>query len=104
MKDGPEQEAFGKERQEQKLRILQAIETCVKGLPFDLMTIFILRHLGDLTLQEVGQVMGMKIDAVRRRQIRARLRIRACLEKAGWLVEDIDQIIDEDGGQAPRER
>jgi DNA-directed RNA polymerase specialized sigma24 family protein len=63
------------------------------------MTIFILRHLGDLTLQEVAQVMGMKIDAVRRRQIRARLTIRACLEKAGWLIEDIDEIIEEESGQ-----
>ena len=94
----PEQEVFGKERQEQKLKILQAFEICVKGLPFDLMTIFILRNLGNLTLQEVGQVMSMKIDAVRRRQIRARLMIRACLEKAGWLVEDINAIIDEESG------
>ena len=89
----PEQEVFGRERQEQKRKILQAFEICIKGLPFDLMTIFILRHLGNLTLQEVAQVMGMKIDAVRRRQIRARLRIRACLEKAGWLVEDIDEVM-----------
>jgi RNA polymerase sigma factor for flagellar operon FliA len=95
----PEQEVFGKERQEQKLKILQAFETCIKELPFNLMTIFILRNLGDLTLQEVADVMGMKIDAVRRRQIRAKLMIRTCLEKAGWLVEDIDEIIDEEGGQ-----
>jgi RNA polymerase sigma factor FliA len=92
----PEQETFGKERQERKLQILQAFEACIKGLPFDLMAIFILRDLGELTLQEVAQAMGMKIDAVRRRQIRARKAIRACLEMAGWPVEDIDDLIDED--------
>ena len=96
----PEQDVFGKERQERKLKILQAFEACIKGLPFDLMTIFILRNLGELTLQEVTQVMGLKIDAVRRRQIRARRMIRACLEKAGWPVEDVDELIDEESGQA----
>jgi len=100
----PEQEAFGKERQEHKLKILQAFEACIKGLPFDLMTIFILRDLGELTLQEVAQIMDMKIDAVRRRQIRARLAVRACLEKAGWPVEDVDDLIDEDSKQEPGEQ
>ena len=95
----PEQEAFGKERQERKLKILQAFEACIKRLPFDLMTIFILRDLGELTLQEVAQVMGLKIDAVRRRQLRARQAIRGCLEKAGWPVEDVDELIDEESEQ-----
>jgi RNA polymerase sigma factor for flagellar operon FliA len=99
----PEQEAFGRERQEWKLRILQAFEVCIKGLPFDLMTIFILRDLGELTLQEVAQIMGLKIDAVRRRQMRARRAIRLCLQKAGWPVEDVNELIDEESGQEPGE-
>lgn len=100
----PEQEVFAKERQERKLKILQAFETCIKGLPFDLMTIFILRDLGELTLQEVAQVMGMKIDAVRRRQLRSRVAIRACLEKAGWPVQDVDELINEESEQEPGEQ
>jgi len=99
----PEQEAFGRERQAWKLNILQAFEVCIKGLPFDLMTIFILRDLGELTLQEVAQIMGLKIDAVRRRQMRARQAVRMCLQKAGWPVEDVNELIDEESGQEPGE-
>ena len=93
----PEQETLMKERQGRKRRILEDFETCVKGLPFELMTIFILRDLGKLTLQEVGQIMGQKIDAVRRRQIRARKAIQACLRMAGWLIEEVDELVEEDG-------
>jgi RNA polymerase sigma factor FliA len=92
----PEQEALMKERQARKRRILEDFEACVKGLPFELMTIFILRDLGRLTLEEVSQVMGLKIDAVRRRQIRARKAVRACLNMAGWPIEEVDELADED--------
>jgi RNA polymerase sigma factor FliA len=92
----PEQETLLKERQERKRRILEDFEACVKGLPFELMTIFILRDLGKLTLLEVAQVMGLKIDAVRRRQIGARKAVRACLNLAGWPVEEVDELVDED--------
>jgi DNA-directed RNA polymerase specialized sigma24 family protein len=47
--------------------------------PFELMTIFILRDLGS-SLPKVAQIMGQKIDAVRRRQLRARKAIQACPE------------------------
>jgi RNA polymerase sigma factor for flagellar operon FliA len=93
----PEQETLMKERQGRKRRILEDFEACVKELPFELMTIFILRDLGKLTLQEVAQIMGQKIDAVRRRQIRARKAIQACLRMAGWPIEEVDEIVAEDG-------
>jgi DNA-directed RNA polymerase specialized sigma24 family protein len=81
--------------------MLEAFEACIKELPFELMTIFILRDLGKLTLQEVAQVMGMKIDAVRRRQIRARKAMQACLKMAGWPIEDVDEFMGNDSEQAP---
>jgi RNA polymerase sigma factor (sigma-70 family) len=93
----PEQETLMKERQGRKRRILEDFEACVKGLPFELMTIFILRDLGKLTLQEVGQIMGQKIDAIRRRQIRARKAVQACLRMAGWPIEEVDELVEEDG-------
>jgi RNA polymerase sigma factor (sigma-70 family) len=94
----PEQETLMKERQGRKRRILEDFEACVKGLPFELMAIFILRDLGKLSLQEVAQVMGLKIDAVRRRQIRARKAVQVGLKMAGWPIEDIDELVDEESG------
>jgi RNA polymerase sigma factor for flagellar operon FliA len=99
MQPTPEQETLMKERQERKLKILEDFEACVKRLPFELLTIFILRDLGKLTLQEVAAVMNLRIDAVRRRQIRARKAVRDCLNMAGWPVEDIDELVDEDGNE-----
>jgi DNA-directed RNA polymerase specialized sigma24 family protein len=93
----PEQETLMRERQGRKRKILEDFEACVKGLPFELMTIFILRDLGKLTLQEVAQIMGQKIDAVRRRQIHARKAVQTCLRMAGWPIEEVDELVVEDG-------
>ncbi len=69
-------------KREQQGRVLRAIE----GLPAIYREPFVLRHVNDWSYRQIGEVMGLPVDSVETRLVRARRLLREALgdgEKRG---------------------
>lgn len=76
-------------------RLAEDVNDCLEGAldPVE-RQVLTLRVLGALTLQKTGDVLGMSsAETVRRREQRAKMRLRQCLETKGWEVTDILEIL-----------
>lgn len=58
-----------------------ALEGAIKGLPDEYRTIFILRDVDGLSNQEVGEILGLSVPAVKSRLHRSRLMLRKRLRR-----------------------
>ncbi|RMG44897.1 MAG: sigma-70 family RNA polymerase sigma factor [Candidatus Dadabacteria bacterium] len=59
----------------------QALEDAIRRLPDDYKTIFVLRDVDGLSNQEVGEILGLSVPAVKSRLHRSRLMLRKRLRK-----------------------
>lgn len=67
---------------------------CIEnGLTDEERNILIFRVLDELSLEKVGQFVGMSLSTVSRREKQARTKMRQCLENKEWTVTDIMEIL-----------
>jgi DNA-directed RNA polymerase specialized sigma24 family protein len=63
---------------------------CIKALPEVLQTIMLLYYWQELTLRQVGSIMGISKDTVAERLQRAIARLRKCVTTAGFPWQAVD--------------
>ncbi|MFC3284926.1 sigma-70 family RNA polymerase sigma factor [Litchfieldella rifensis] len=68
-------------------RFWQVFDTCMIALPDNIARVFSLRELMGLSTEDICREMGIKENNCWVILHRARLRLRACIER-GWLSED----------------
>ncbi len=65
----------------EKKELVKKIEKAIDRLPLDLKELFILRHINELSYQEIAQIKNIPIGTVKNKIFRAKERIKYLLEK-----------------------
>ncbi len=52
-------------------------------------TIILLRYYQERTLEDIALTLGSSVETVRRKQKKAEIKMKKCLEKKGWGIEDV---------------
>jgi len=64
-------------------QVSDAVQKALDGLPPEYREVIVLKHMEELDYQEISQILGASVSALKVRAYRAREQLRVVLEKAG---------------------
>lgn len=80
--------------EKEMIKLRNDVNNCLKeALSDQEKKVLILRVLDEIILQDVGRILNISKDTVKRREMKAKGNIRHCLENKGWEVADIIGIL-----------
>lgn len=80
--------AIGPEKRQQQLELIQAIESCLQGLPDDQRVTAVLCDIEGYDYNEIADITEVSLGTVKSRISRARSKLRDCLQGFRELLPD----------------
>lgn len=74
----------------ERSELAEAVQDCLQtALDEQERRVLVLRTRDELTLQVVGEILGRPLQSIHNVEVRARRKVRECLERKGWDLTDV---------------